>query len=137
MRIRQKILASPVDEASLWEALAEALGYQLISIGRYPGSSGWASSMLRPDGSTAEFAMEERELRAVVAALGTGGPKKRILRRTNNPASGIVGERVGDAPASEVDHFYRCPHCGQAVDKRDLGQVFHHEQPGHERLTES
>ena len=57
------------DEASLWQTLADALGYQTISTGRYPGSSGWRSTMRRPDGSMAEFAMEERELRAVDAAL--------------------------------------------------------------------
>lgn len=35
---------------------------------------------------------------------------------------------------NEADHFYTCAACGQAVDKRDLGQVFHHEDVGHEPL---
>jgi hypothetical protein len=59
-----------------------------------------------------------------------------MSQRTNNPASGIVGKRVGGKPVNEVDHFFVCPRCGQAVDKRDLGQVFHHEEPGHERWPE-
>jgi hypothetical protein len=66
----------------------------------------------------------------------TGRVKPPILRRTDNLGSGKVGERVGGAPASEAAHFYVCPECGQAVDKRDLGQVFHHEQVGHEPLPE-
>jgi hypothetical protein len=66
----------------------------------------------------------------------TDRAKPPVLRRTNNPASGIVGERIGGSPADERVHFYVCPVCGQAVDKRDLGQVFHHGQPGHDRLPE-
>lgn len=34
----------------------------------------------------------------------------------------------------EVEHFYLCPSCGQAVDMRRLGDVLHHEEPGHESL---
>jgi hypothetical protein len=64
-------------------------------------------------------------------------PKPPFVRRTNNPASGIVGERGGGAPADERQNFYVCPQCGQAVDKRDLGQVLHHEQAGHDPLPES
>lgn len=33
--------------------------------------------------------------------------------------------------ADEAEHFYVCATCGQAVDKRKLGDVFHHEEPGH------
>lgn len=51
--------------------------------------------------------------------------------RTDNPATGIFGERVGLPVASESEHFYVCSACGQAVDMRDLGQVFHHEERGH------
>lgn len=54
--------------------------------------------------------------------------------QTDNPGTGIVGVRIGDQPTSEAAHFYRCARCGQAVDKRDLGQVFHHEEEGHEPL---
>jgi hypothetical protein len=35
---------------------------------------------------------------------------------------------------SERSHFYPCEVCGQAVDKRDLFAVLHHEQPEHEPL---
>ena len=35
----------------------------------------------------------------------------------------------------EVQHFMLCPECGQAVDCRKLGDVLHHDEPGHERLT--
>lgn len=36
----------------------------------------------------------------------------------------------------EAEHFVICPSCGQAIDCRRLGDVFHHEEPGHERLPE-
>lgn len=34
----------------------------------------------------------------------------------------------------EIDHFYICVACGQAVDMRRLGDVFHHEDEGHEPI---
>lgn len=37
----------------------------------------------------------------------------------DNPAKGITGKRVGGEPTNEADHFYVCPKCNQAVDKRD------------------
>jgi hypothetical protein len=37
----------------------------------------------------------------------------------------IKGHRIGADPADEKEHFYICAQCGQAVDKRGLGQVFH------------
>jgi hypothetical protein len=64
----------------------------------------------------------------------THSPKPPFVRPTNNVGSGIVGDRIGGAPDDEAAHFYWCPECGQAVDKRDLGQAFHHDQPGHELL---
>lgn len=36
----------------------------------------------------------------------------------------IIGYRVGGESADDSEHFYPCKECGQAVDKRDLGQVF-------------
>jgi hypothetical protein len=42
------------------------------------------------------------------------------------------GTRVGGDPESEAEHFYVCKACGQAVDMRHLGEVFRHEEPGHE-----
>lgn len=32
---------------------------------------------------------------------------------------------------TEADHFLICPACGQAVDCRRLGDVLHHDEPGH------
>jgi hypothetical protein len=37
-------------------------------------------------------------------------------------------------PESESVHFYICKACHQAVDKRRLGDVFHHEKAGHEPI---
>lgn len=31
--------------------------------------------------------------------------------------------------ANEADHFFVCGQCGQAVDMRNLGDVFAHEDP--------
>lgn len=40
-----------------------------------------------------------------------------------------------EAEADEESiHFYVCKACGQAVDKRNLGDVFHHEEAGHEPI---
>lgn len=39
-------------------------------------------------------------------------------------------------PQDEAEHFYACPACGQMVDMRRLGDVLHHEEPGHERLRD-
>jgi len=36
--------------------------------------------------------------------------------------------------AEEADHFIDCPECGQPIDCRRLGDVLHHEEPGHVRL---
>jgi hypothetical protein len=47
---------------------------------------------------------------------------------------GVLGKRVGGEPESESEHFYICEACGQAVDKRDLHAVLHHEAEGHEPL---
>ena len=34
----------------------------------------------------------------------------------------------------EREHFYQCKACGQMVDMRRLGYVFHHEEEGHAPL---
>jgi hypothetical protein len=60
----------------------------------------------------------------------------RSLARRIKPGKNS-GMRLGGEPESEAEHFYVCKACGQAVDMRDLGQVFHHEVPGHERLPEN
>lgn len=59
--------------------------------------------------------------------------------RTDNAWTGIIGTAIDPETGeplelSEYDHFYVCTACGQAVDKRDLGQVFHHEVSGHAQL---
>lgn len=51
---------------------------------------------------------------------------------TDSPTLGV---RIGGPPVvTEADHFYTCEVCKQAVDMRQLGQVFHHEQPEHQPL---
>lgn len=54
------------------------------------------------------------------------------MSELDNPGKGIIGQRVGGDPENELDNFYTCRACGQSVDMRDLGQVFHHEEKGHE-----
>lgn len=59
--------------------------------------------------------------------------------KTDNLATGLIGIRIDPKTKKpleleEYEHFYVCAACGQAVDKRDLGQVFHHEDAGHEPL---
>lgn len=46
----------------------------------------------------------------------------------------VDGEYVRDEPEDEAEHFYVCAACDQAVDRRDLGQVIHHETPGHKPI---
>ena len=52
----------------------------------------------------------------------------------------IIGVRIDpktgnpDPPEDERENFYICAACGQAVDKRDLGQVLHHEDEGHVQI---
>ena len=45
------------------------------------------------------------------------------------PRGKYIGERLGEGPASEAEHFIKCPACGGWMDGRDLGQVFEHEGP--------
>jgi hypothetical protein len=52
--------------------------------------------------------------------------------RANSP----IGAPLHGGPKNEADHFYTCSHCGQAVDKRYLSEVMHHELGAHEPLTE-
>lgn len=42
------------------------------------------------------------------------------------------------APAApEAEHFLTCKACGQPMDLRNLGDVLHHEEPGHAPLAAS
>lgn len=45
--------------------------------------------------------------------------------------------RASGPPRRETEFFFICEECGQAVDKRSTAQVFHHEELGHQRLTET
>lgn len=56
------------------------------------------------------------------------------MSKITNAGKGISGQRVDCVPESERDNFYKCVACGQPVDMRDLGQVFHHEDEGHEPI---
>jgi hypothetical protein len=42
------------------------------------------------------------------------------------------GRLVGKQPDNEADHFFLCAACGQAVDMRDLAEVFRHEDDNHQ-----
>lgn len=35
---------------------------------------------------------------------------------------------------SDLDHYYECAACGQLVDMRRLGDVFYHEDDGHDPI---
>ena len=39
-------------------------------------------------------------------------------------------------PKDQAIHLYTCKACGQAVDMRKLGDVFHYEVEGHEPIPE-
>jgi hypothetical protein len=58
--------------------------------------------------------------------------------KTNNIATGITGHPVDEngnkIDVPEIENYYICKACGQSVDMRDLGQVFHHEQKDHKPL---
>ena len=47
----------------------------------------------------------------------------------DDPRGKYLGERVGDPPKDEGEHFVRCPACDGWIDCRDLSQVFEHEGP--------
>lgn len=46
----------------------------------------------------------------------------------------VGGRRLGGDPNDEREPFLRLPRVAQSVDKRDLGQAFHHEEPEHKPL---
>lgn len=56
-----------------------------------------------------------------------------MKRSTLTPLS-KPGKRIGSPVKDEAEHFYVCQTCGQAVDARDLAQVFYHDEEGHRRL---
>lgn len=60
------------------------------------------------------------------------------MSKLDNAYVGIIGTACDDngqpIDNPEEEHFHKCDACGQAVDRRDLGQVFHHKVEGHEPL---
>lgn len=44
---------------------------------------------------------------------------------------GLPTNWAGPDHDDEAKHFIVCAACGQAIDCRNLGDVFHHEEPGH------
>jgi hypothetical protein len=59
--------------------------------------------------------------RPPIRAQGSDGDTGRPCR-----AEGI------SQPYANGEHFYVCKACGQAVEMRNLGEVFRHEEPGHQ-----
>lgn len=59
-----------------------------------------------------------------IAAGPRMGPARCGTRR-------IVGRNADGEPTHESEHFMTCPECGRAFDMRELGQVLHHDTPGH------
>ena len=53
---------------------------------------------------------------------------KEMLALLSNLPRGVRRNSEDD---SDLSHFYECEACGQAVDVRDLADVFHHEDAGH------
>ncbi|RZI61368.1 MAG: ATP-dependent DNA ligase [Zymomonas sp.] len=59
-------------------------------------------------------------------------------RKTSNrvPRGELNRIRVASPDIPEDLHFYLCPACGERVDSRRLGDVFHHEEEGHGPIAE-
>jgi hypothetical protein len=58
----------------------------------------------------------------------------RRAKATTPPKS--PGKPDGWTPASEADHFEKCPTCGHMIDCRDLAEVMQHVGP-HQAPTKS
>ncbi len=56
------------------------------------------------------------------------------MSKVNNGLKGVTGPQVGGDLEKVMDNFYKCKACGQSVDMRELSQVFHHEESGHEPI---
>jgi hypothetical protein len=48
----------------------------------------------------------------------------------------VLSAQTADRP-HEVEHYFVCGQCAQAVDARSLAQIFHHLAPDHRRLSEA
>ena len=53
---------------------------------------------------------------------------KDVVEAARRTSPGIF---AGMEPTDEGEHFYRCRHCGQSVDYRELGDVLFHDRPDH------
>lgn len=64
-------------------------------------------------------------------------------RRASQMTTAFERAFLNECPSSGPDHdeeslhYMQCRECGQAFDMRRLGEVCHHEVPGHERIPTS
>ena len=56
------------------------------------------------------------------------------LRRAASMAVRIQGRALDAQSDKDGGHFYTCPMCSQLVDRRQLGEVLHHEIHGHKPI---
>jgi hypothetical protein len=76
------------------------------------------------------------ERRSLSEAMGFP-PLSEFTREMRALLMGIRGGPARGQPVQERQHFFKCQECGQAIDRRSLYQVLHHEEAGHQRLTDS
>lgn len=76
----------------------------------------------------------ERRVQAEARSQMTWNPELQKLLRQEDERRTLNTLPVSAPDLPEVDHFYACDKCGQAVDRRRLGDVIHHEMEEHERL---
>jgi hypothetical protein len=55
--------------------------------------------------------------------------RKGLVTVIDIPRGKYIGKPLGDPPASEAEHFIRCPPSMAGIDCRDLCQLFEHEGP--------
>jgi hypothetical protein len=52
------------------------------------------------------------------------------------PRGKIIGRCINlGADETDSEHVMLCLACGQAFDMRDLGEVLHHDEPGHAQIA--
>lgn len=61
------------------------------------------------------------------------------MSRSDNNFTGFKGVPINRGTGEPVkipeeEYYYVCSECGQSVDMRDLGEVFHHKDIGHKPL---
>jgi hypothetical protein len=74
---------------------------------------------------------EPRKMTGIWATLS---PEQKLLALSYDGPDLIGDPTLFRRQTDEAEHFYLCPTCGQAVDMRDLAQVFYHDEEGHRRL---